>query len=358
VSTSALSLPLRRKNTPMRRARKTTRFALHCEHLESRQLLSLGQTGLAAGLLANPSVGGSQLAIPATVSNFTQSNYVLEINYGTFGGLNQIQIVILGSAPLFSPTPTSSSSGAGSSLGTTGGSSGGSGNSQTGLSFATGTTSTSAITPLNPSVTSSTNTPSAPVYVVPPPLAPLAVHLGSSTAPATAQSNSTLISNLDELPQVTHFGQTDSFESRRLFLQKLALEPQSASFIDYVEPYRTVAPVAVPDAQPAGEQAPAPDAAKVPLLPPISDPNIDAALDLTDGRVLTRTHDGDASQPDDELSHTNTSWSFSALFGVAAIATGGYHLVMRESDRLRGRWIPRWQGAERPTKRKAGSPSR
>ena len=98
-----------------------------------------------------------------------------------------------------------------------------------------------------------------------------------------------------------------------------------------------------------------PTHAKVRPLPPISDPNVDAALDLTDARVLTRSRDGDGSQPDDQFSSTNTSWSFSAIFGAAAVATGGYHLAMREADRFRGRWIPRWVGAERPTKRKGGN---
>jgi hypothetical protein len=73
---------------------------------------------------------------------------------------------------------------------------------------------------------------------------------------------------------------------------------------------------------------------------------------------LTRTHDGQDSQTDDELSSTNTSWSFSALFGAAVVAAGGYHLAMRERDRFQGRSIPRWMGAERPNKRKLAPPTR
>jgi hypothetical protein len=360
MSASTLSLPSRRRSDSVRRARKTRRFALNCESLESRQLLSIGQTGLAAGILVNPSVASSQLSIPATVSNFNPPSYLnAEIQFGTFGGLNSVQVVFFGSGPLFAPTPTPSSSGGSSfSLGTLGGNSG-SGNSQTGLTFTSGT---SSITALNPGATSITNTnsPGSVVFVVPPPLAPLPVHLGASTAPTTAQSNSTFISNLDELPQITHFGQADDFAGHRLFMENPAAKPQSASFIDYVEPFRVIAPAA-PAAQPLpqGNQAPAPDAAQPRALPAISDPDIDAALDLTDARVLTRSRDGGDSRPaDEQLSHTNTSWSFSAIFGAAAIATAGYHLVMREADRVRGRWIPRWAGAERPTKRKVGSPPR
>ena len=45
--------------------------------------------------------------------------------------------------------------------------------------------------------------------------------------------------------------------------------------------------------------------------------------------VLTRSRDGDArSQDDDQMSETNTSWSLSAIFGAAAVATGGYHLAI------------------------------
>ena len=140
-----------------------------------------------------------------------------------------------------------------------------------------------------------------------------------------------------------------------VFLEKLDVKPRSPSLIDDIEPFRAVAPDEVPQGQPApqGDQAPAPDGAKIRPLPPISDPNVDAALDLTDARVLTRSRDDGRSEPDDQFSSTNTSWSFSAIFGAAAVATGGYNLAMREADRFRGRWIPRWAGAERPTKRKA-----
>ena len=50
MSTPALSFPLRRTGASMRRTRRTTRFALQCEPLETRQLLSVGQAGFAAGM--------------------------------------------------------------------------------------------------------------------------------------------------------------------------------------------------------------------------------------------------------------------------------------------------------------------
>jgi hypothetical protein len=333
------------------------RFALNCEYLESRQLLSVGQSGLAAGMLANPSAVSAQIFIPATVSNFAPpSFFLIEIEFGTFGGLNQIQTTSFGSSPLFAPTP-------GSPLGALGGSSGNSSNSQTGLGLNVGTTTNPSITPLNPSATSITNVGGATVFVVPPPLAPLpVVHLGTSSVPATTQSNSTMISNIDEMPPMTRFGQGDVSVGPRLSLEKLDSTTQRFSLMDYVEPYRVIAPVAAPEAQPAqpGERAPVPDAANPRSLPAIINPEIDAALDLTDARVLTQSRDGDTAQPNDELSqsNTNTSWSLSAIFGAAAVATAGYHLVIREADRFRGRSIPRWVGAERPTRRKRGLPPR
>ena len=373
------------RRASMRQPRRAMRFALQCELLESRQLLSIGQPGLASGLLLSSPFAGGHLSVPAAVSNFasTSSNvssnasgFSVQIVFASFGGLN-LEIAFFGGGQLFSPTPGpsfspagggSSSGGSGFSLGTLPGSLGnsgtgslgitGDGTGQTGFGLNLGS-STASITPLNPAASSILNTPGAPVYVVPPPLAALAVHLGASTAPATAISNSTLISNLDEQPPITHFGQGDIVDGRRFFTQTIQIAPETSSLTDYIEPYRVVVPAAAPEGQaPQGEQAPAPATPKAPLLPPVTDPNIDDALDFTDDRVLTRSRDGDLSQSADEFSHSNTSWSFSAIFGAAAVATGGYHLVLREADRMRGRWIPRWSGSERPFKRRTGSPPR
>ena len=362
MTTPAPSFPLRGGGSA-RLGRRTRRFTLQCESLETRQLLSIGQTGLAAGVLANPSAASAQIAVPAIVSNYNAPSYAtIEIEFGTYGGLNQIEIAFYGGTPIFSPTPTSSSGGGNSGLGSL---SGNSANTQSGFGLSSTSTSGSAITPLNPTLTSSTtttmSTPGAPVYLVPPPLAPLAVHLGPGASPTTAITNSTLISNMDEQPpSMTHFGQADCFAGRRLFFERLYFQPQSSSLIDDIEPIGPKAPIEVPAAQPVPQNAqpPAPDAVPVRPLPAISDPNLDAALDMTDTRVLTRSRHGDDAQTDEQFSSTNTSWSFSAIFGAAAVATGGYHLVMREADRFKGRAIPRWVGAERPTKRKGGRPTR
>ena len=224
------------------------------------------------------------------------------------------------------------------------------------------TTSGLAITPLNPSLTSvtSTNTPGSPVYLVPAPLLPLVIHLSPSASPTTAIANSNLISNVEERPpSLTHFGQADSFVGRRLFLPVIETDKWNTSLIDHVEPFDMLAPVENPTAPPAPAPANAqpqapPDAAPARPLPPVSDPNVDAALDLTDDRLLTRSRDGEGSQADEQFSSTNTSWSFSVIFGAAAVAVGGYHLALREADRSQGRSIPRWLANSAETSANAG----
>jgi hypothetical protein len=366
VSTSTLSFALHRTGAPTRRTLRTTRFALQCEPLETRQLLSVGQSGFAAGAVLNTAPIAFPIPVAAQVSSPTPPTIsVIDVEFGSLSGVVQLQIIVFGSGAVFAPVQASPTVGSGFGLGTLDGGPTGNANSgsgTTGSLFPTNSTLTPSITPLNPSVTSSTNTPGGPpVALVPPPLVALAVHLGSSNAPATNQSNSTLISNLDEQPpSTTHFGQGDAFDGPRVFLEKIDVKPRSSSLIDDIEPFRAIAPDEVHPGQPArpGDQAPAPDGAKIRPLPPISDPNLDAALDLTDARVLTRSRETDASQPDEQFSSANTSWSFSAIFGAVAVATSGYHLALREADRFRGRWIPRWAGSERPTKRKTAPPSR
>ena len=368
----ALSTPPRRLGFSVRRTRRTTRFALACESLESRQLLSVGNTGLVPA--AVPALGVPHVQVAAAPPNFSSigSTGLSPGQVGALSAVNQSSIVIVvvgvlpfsfNSGSILAQTSSSGLGGSGSGMGAL---TGNTGNSTSGNTLTTGSTSGLSITPLNPNVTSSTNTPGGPpVLLIPPPLPPLVVHLTASTTPATNQSNSTLLSIADEQPPTnTHFGQGSDSEIRHAVTEMVGADSTSNSLIDFVEPYRAVDPApaqAVDQAQPgAGDKAPAPapDPANARPLPPISDPDIDAALDLSDARILTRSRDNAASRSDDNVDQGNTHWSLSALFGAAAVATGGYHLVLRESDRLRGRWIPRWAGAERPTKRKSTVPTR
>jgi hypothetical protein len=378
--TFALTTPPRRVGTSVRRTRRTRRFALACEALESRQLLSVGSTGLVAAAMPTLAANQAQLAAPPSFSSFGITSFSSG-QMGTFGAPNQAPVIVgafgaisfsFNDGSVDAPVVFTGFGSSGSGIGTLAGITGNGGNSTVGNMPTTGAlspTETISVTPLNPNVTANMNPPGGPpvllvpVQLVPPSSPPLVVHLSPSSLPATNLIDTTFTSFFDELPPShTHVGQGAGSETRDLVTEKVEAEPPSNSLLDFVEPYRVVVPAPaqpVDPAQPgADDKAPAPDPANVRPLPAISDPDIDAALDFTDVRILTPSRDHAASRPDDQVAHGNTHWSLSALFGIAAVATGGYHLVLRETDRFRGRSIPRWAGAERPTKRKSRVPSR
>jgi hypothetical protein len=367
--------PMRRDASQRRATRPTTRFALHCEPLETRQLLSIGQTSLGASVLASPTTAFALVSAPVAVSNSTPSGLPNSSVSGVATSDGQSPIVSVGTA--------NSTNSANVPIFVTGNANGNEVNGGDNVAGFSPLTS-STITPLNPTDTSSTASSTEPqpdvtVFVIPPPLAPPVLQLGPSTTPTTTVSNSTSLSNLDaQPPSATHFGQGDPFGGRRLYMEGINANRLSLSLIDNIDPLPPAArvngpevspvqpvdapapppapPVDAPKAPPApqGDQPPAPDATNVRPLPPTSEPDVEATLDLTDARVLTRSHDGDASAPNDRFASTNTSWSFSVLFGFTVVASGGYHFAIRQADRLKGRSIPRWVGAERPNKRKNG----
>src|SRR5271156_3847023 len=160
------------RRASMRQPRRATRFALNCELLESRQLLSIGQPGLANGLLLSSPFASGHLSVPAAVSNFSSiasnvssnaSGFNVQIVFASLGSFN-FEIAFFGGGQLFSPTPGpsfsspgggSSSGGSGFSLGTLPGSLGnsgtgslgitGNGTSQTGFGLNLGSTLTASI---------------------------------------------------------------------------------------------------------------------------------------------------------------------------------------------------------------------
>ena len=48
------------------------------------------------------------------------------------------------------------------------------------------------------------------------------------------------------------------------------------------------------------------------------------------------------------------TWEFSTIFGAAAVALGGYHLAMRESQRFKTRWLPSRAASNSPPGRWPG----
>lgn len=86
---------------------------------------------------------------------------------------------------------------------------------------------------------------------------------------------------------------------------------------------------------------------------PLTDADVAALLDL--GSDASQTSRADSSQAgSDDQAGTYYSWSLSTVFGATIVAAGGYQLAIREGDRFKARWTPRWIGSERPNKRKAG----
>ncbi len=199
----------------------------------------------------------------------------------------------------------------------------------TGTSSTTNQGSGTSITALTPNATSTGSaTTVAVVYIVPPPVLPVVVHLTASAAPVTAQSNSTLLSSQDEQPTaLTHFGQGPDEASLTEFTKPTDAKNQPASFLDYVEPFQPA-----PDPAPVGDPAIPPGSFWIRPMSGFSD-EVDFAVTA---RLLDSWFDRStgAEKPQGESS---ASWGVSTLFGAAIVAVGGYQVVIRERDRIPGR---------------------
>ena len=324
-------IPARRRSATQRRGRRTARFAPRCEHLESRQLLSIGQTGPAAGVLASRSVPVVQVAPPPAASSVgISSDSSSAARFGTAGGVNDGHVGVLlnefvelvnmptlsdAILAILAANPTSDEIGGNLAL--------------TNLS----------VTVLNPVETSVAaaiidTQVDADAYLVPSTTELLEGYLGVPTAPAsqvgfmfsdllaagaapdvtTTNAHRTVISNTSAPgSSVINLG-PDRVSSRgQPLVREARIYPQSTSTDD--EPIEPVAPAEAPQARPAppGGQPPAPDNAPQPAgqapapgaepeavppgekasapetpparpLPPLSESAIDAALDLIDFR--------------------------------------------------------------------------
>ncbi len=199
----------------------------------------------------------------------------------------------------------------------------------TGTSSSSNQGSGTSITALNPNATSTgTATTGAVVYIVPPLVLPVVVHLSASAPPVTAQSNSLQLSSQDEQPtSLTHFGQGSDEVSPTKFTKPTDVKNQPASFLDYVEPFQP-APVEAPVDDPALP----PGAFRIRPMSGFSD-EVDFAVSA---RLLDSWYDRStgAEKPQGDSSG---SWGFSTLFGATVIAVGGYQLAIRERDRIQGR---------------------
>jgi len=199
-----------------------------------------------------------------------------------------------------------------------------------GTSSSTNQSSGVSITALNPNVTSTSNaTTVTVVYIVPRPAFPIVLHLGSSAAPVTAQSNSSVLSSQDDTSNsLTHFGQGPETERPTEFTKPTNAKSQPASFLDYVEPFQPIAPADAP----MGDPSVPPGAFRVRPLSGFSD-----EIDFTvGGRLLDSWSDRStgAEKPQDAAPN---SWGVSTVFGAAVVVLGGYHLALRERHKVQGR---------------------
>ncbi len=407
---SAVRTSSRSRVTAQHRARRITRFALRCDYLESRRLLSIGQTAAAANVLASRSVPGDVVPSPATPTIAVSSDSSIAAKSASVGGPNNAQVgFLLSELDLLSPGAVATLAALTASPAA----------NEFGVNLTIANQSVTVLNPVDTSVAAAiTDTQvDADAYLVPSTTGLLEGYLGVPTAPTSqavsmfsdllgagtapdvvTSTNRPVISNTNAPgSSVTSMARNAGSNRGQLLLREVKIHSQSSSTDD--EPLESRAPVEAPQAQPAppgdkapapapaprpappGGQAPAPAPAPQPappegappaakpesaqpggpagaaaspqasVLPPTRASDIDAALDLIDVRVLTQSRAGDTEQPDSPAARADTSRSFSVLFGVAMVASGGHQLAMRTAARPRshGRAVPRSLGAERPT---------
>jgi hypothetical protein len=208
-----------------------------------------------------------------------------------------------------------------------------------------------SITALNPTTTSGSGTPTlVPVIIVPPPTPPVVLHLGSSGSPVLAQMVHSAIEQQAEQPtSLTHFGQALETELQRAFKPELSREPEAPPLVDVVEPFQPLDPA---DAAKGGSalNSGAVGGWQSQFFSPFA---VDAVIESSNGGLFPLASLDMLSRARRRLGETKV-WEFSTLFGAAVVATGGFHLAMRESARFKTRWLPSRAVSNFPTGRWPG----
>lgn len=330
--------------------RTPRRVVLCAEPLETRQLLSVTAMPQAIAPVASvpaavgPLIPGASSASQAagsvhSVPIVIEFNPVFNAGLG-FQGFSETILIFAQpvSTPVYSnPSPAPASSGIGSTgLISTMGESGAS---------ASESAQTPAITPLTATILAPASAAShAPVIAIVP--TPTAVtYFGPSSIPVTTQAILATAA-MEEQPlmppvlgQGFESGQTQGLGSERQesLLPKMARVPFDPQLppVDYIEPFQP-APVEAPQpgdpAEPAAPQVPAVD--PLPMLDIA--PYAGRSADRADSPELSIQ----APRVDDRLDAQTPSFSMAAMVGVAAIAGGGYRLVLGRSRRFNQRWLP------------------
>ena len=168
-----------------------------------------------------------------------------------------------------------------------------------------------------------------------------------------------MMASQEELPtSLPHFGQGSDTDWRKLFFKPIEVRRRPCRLSISSSRSSPLHALRLPKlSRPGMATKPRrPAAMRIRRLPVLSELNVDALLDLTDGGLTSKSPDDSSSRANDGSERADYSWNLRAVFG-AVVAVGGYHLAIREPDRSSGRGVPRWSGAERPTKRKSGFPS-
>jgi hypothetical protein len=385
-----------------RPTRRPCRFDPACEALESRRLLSALQAGYSVGALPTPIVGRPAVAaIPFVTSPSPEgfapaqvrSGYAVpQIPLGTgagsdddlSGGVGSLQFnfvitglaasnngilpattinvtsagsVVVAAAPteviFIAALPTAPANGGTSNPGPS--SNVGPTSTPTSTSASTPATSIAPLTPIV--LTASTAAGRSTIVVILVPQVPIA-RLGHSTAPVTNQSLLATGTRQDLPTSSTQFGQGPQTDPDELVPAQpgavpLLLEPAA---IDYVEPFQPAGPEAAPalEGQPALPTA----AARARAWPALSDPDAHGVVDLSAWDRLSEWLGTTPTRSELRPEESRPTWGLSTLFGVTAVATGGYHLALRQADGLQGRWVPgRFETGPRRTGRRSGSPA-
>ncbi len=327
------------------RADRTRRRVVVCaEPLETRQLLSVAVAGLPQAIAPVASV---PVAVGSVVSGGTQAagavdsvSIVIEFHSGfspstgfqgfteTIFLLDEPVSIAVGSNP--SPAPESSGLGATGPISTSGG-----------LASA----STPAITPLTATILAPASSANRSPIVAIVPTATTVTYFGPSSIPVTTQAILATAA-LEEQPimppvlgQGFESGQTQGPGPERLesLLPKTVRVPFDPQLppVDFIEPF-----------QPAVEQTPRsvepvePPPAPVPALDPL--PMIEMAPDAVSSANRSDSPGLAIQAPrfDERMEAGTQSFSAAAMVGVAAIAGGGYRLVLGRSRRFNQSWLP------------------
>jgi hypothetical protein len=353
------SYPSRR----LRAGRNRRRVFYFAEVLETRQLLSVASVAsvhaIAAPLINVPAIIGPVIPSPVTTSptaSTTSTTQLVEVVFvvnqaGSNAGSGN------GGSPGFLVFEESFSggifSGAGNPTSTTSAAS----NPTAGASAGSAAATQTSITPLTATILAGpSGVNRAPIIVVVP-QQPLVVNLGPSTISVTTQAilltatqeeqplapavlgqgfESPVGQGIEIQPDTNIQGQT---VPARIELQRPAT--------DYIEPSQPAPENSAP-AQPV--EPPAAETARR-----VTEP-VEAIL--TEPIALTdwgKQPDLPLLTPRIELSANEEypTWSLATMVGTAAVASGGYQLLMGGSDRLNQRWIPtrrssRRSGPQRP----------